>query len=174
MTISAKKKFAIALSTLSLSLTITSCGAGLNAPTSKIRQVTDGAEADAGSIKVRHIMVVAQADGSGTLVGSIVNSAGESDAIEVIGINYQVATYAGKKNLDVNSPVNFAGASANAQVSVPTLGAPIGSNVVVEIRFAKAGSVKVNALVRERSGELADVGGEIVAPSTSPSPTATK
>jgi hypothetical protein len=108
MTISAKKKFAIALSTLSLSLTITSCGAGLNAPTSKIRQVTDGAEADAGAIKVRHIMVVAQADGSGTLVGSIVNSAGEPDAIEVIGINYQVATYAGKKNLDVNSPVNFA------------------------------------------------------------------
>lgn len=174
MTISAKKKFAIALSTLSLSLTITSCGAGLNAPTSKIRQVTDGAEADAGAIKVRHIMVVAQADGSGTLVGSIVNSAGEPDAIEVIGINYQVATYSGKKNLDVNSPVNFAGASANAQVSVPTLGAPIGSNVVIEIRFAKAGSVKVNALVRERSGELADVGGEIVAPTASPSPSATK
>jgi hypothetical protein len=174
MTISAKKKFAIALSTLSLSLTITSCGAGLNAPTSKIRQVTDGAEADAGAIKVRHIMVVAQADGSGTLVGSIVNSAGEPDAIEVIGINYQVATYAGKKNLDVNSPVNFAGASANAQVSVPTLGAPIGSNVVIEIRFAKAGSIKVNALVRERSGELADVGGEFVAPTASPSPSATK
>ena len=92
MTISRKKKFAIALTTLSLVFAVTSCGAGLEAPTSKIRQVTDGAEVDAGAIKVRHIMVVAQADGSGTLVGSIVNSAGESDAIEVIGINYQVAT----------------------------------------------------------------------------------
>lgn len=158
MTISRKKKIALAFLFPFMSMLLTSCGAGLNAPTTMIKQVTDGAEIDAGKVKVRHLLVVAQIDGSGTLVGTIVNTGEESDDIVAIGINGQSTTFSGVNALASNTPVIFEGPRANARVTIPVLGASIGSTVPVEIRFGKSGAIRVDVLVRERSGEFADVG----------------
>ena len=55
----------IALSTL----TLTSCtAAGKDAPTSKIKQVTDGVEGDIGGVKIRGLVLVSQGDGNAHLV----------------------------------------------------------------------------------------------------------
>lgn len=171
MTFSRKKKFALAFSLALVSSVLTSCGAGLNAPTAMIKQVTDGAEVDLGFVKIRHLLIVAQADGSGTLVGTIVNTGVVTDDIVALGINGQNTTFSGTTSLPQNEPVIFEGARANARVTIPVLGAAVGSYVPVEFRFGKSGSVKVNVLVRDRTAEFAEVGGAIATPAPSASPT---
>ena len=67
---------------------LTGCtAAGKDAPTSKIRQVTDGVERDSGAIKLRNVLLVAQPDGSAVLVGTIVNQGSTADAITAITAN---------------------------------------------------------------------------------------
>src|ERR1700693_4893835 len=63
-------------------LALTGCGAsGAGAPTRNIKQVTDGVEAQSGSIYIRDLLLVAQPDGSAALVGTFINEAATSDAL---------------------------------------------------------------------------------------------
>ena len=63
------KKLAIATVALLSAGLLSGCtAAGKDAPTSKIRQVTDGVEKDSGTLKLRDFVLVAQPDGSAVLV----------------------------------------------------------------------------------------------------------
>ena len=147
---------ALAIAAIS-ALFLTGCGAGFDASTRNIKQVTDGVEADLGSVKVRHFLIVAQPDGSGVLVGTLVNSSEEAEIVRSISINGNVATISGSNIVSKNSPVIFAGESANASAGVLLLNSTIGKRVPISITFSSVGTVNFTALVREKAGEFKDV-----------------
>ncbi len=150
-----------ALAIASLALSLTGCGAGLNASTRQITQVTDGAEAqiigDGNNIRVVNLLVVAAGGGTGVLVGTVVNAADEEDALLGVAINGSVLTYTGKNVLPKNSPIIFEGDSANAKAVLTGFGAKAGTNVSVTMFFARAGEVTRNVLVRENKDEYAGI-----------------
>lgn len=150
-----------ALAIASLALSLTGCGAGLNASTRQITQVTDGAEAqiigDGNNIRVVNLLVIAAGGGTGVLVGTIVNAADEEDSLLGVAINGSVLTYTGKNVLPKNSPIIFEGDRANAKAVLTGFGAQPGTNVSVTMFFARAGEVTRNVLVRENKDEYAGI-----------------
>jgi hypothetical protein len=158
------------LATILLSvLALTGCGAsGPDAPTRNIKQVTDGVEAQSGSIYIRDLLLVAQPDGSAALVGTFINEEATADSLTGITVAGIPATLSASTfDLALNTPVIFSGDSANATASVPGLNAKPGTRVEVTLTFAHAAEVKISTLVREKSDYFASVG-------DTPTPTATK
>ena len=144
-----------------LSISLTGCGAGLNASTRNIKQVTDGVEAtvntDGNNIKVVNLLVVETAQGAGVLVGTLVNSLDQEDALLGVAINGQVATVTGSNVLAKNKPVIFEGPSANIKAVVQSLGAKAGQSVQVTMFFARAGQVTVQAIIRDQRDTYAGI-----------------
>ena len=149
--------FLIALLTISLS----GCGAGLNAETRNLKQVTDGVEAaittNGNNIKVVNLLIVETAAGAGVLVGTLVNSMDQEDTLLGLAINGQVATLTGTNALAKNTPVIFEGPRANAKAVVPVLGAKAGESIQVTLFFARAGEVTVQAIIRDQRDDYAGI-----------------
>ena len=155
----------IAVVTLSLSLafSLSACGAGTNAPTAMINQVTDGVDGSittyGNNLNVRSVLLVTQADGSAVLVGTIVNENPTPDTLLGITVGGLSATLSQPTiSLKQNSPIHFTGATANASAVVPGLNAAAGTRVKVRLSFASAGQLTLDVIVRERSGTYANVG----------------
>lgn len=149
--------FLIALLTISLS----GCGAGLNAETRNLKQVTDGVEAaittNGNNIKVVNLLLVETAAGAGVLVGTLVNSMDQEDTLLGLAINGQVATLTGTNALAKNTPVIFEGPRANAKAVVPVLGAKAGESIQVTLFFARGGEVTVQAIIRDQRDDYAGI-----------------
>jgi len=167
------KKFAGLATVLVSVLALTGCGAsGAGAPTRNIKQVTDGVEGQSGSVYIRDFLLVAQPDGSAAIVGTFINEEATTDSLTGISVSGISATLSSPSfNLVQNTPVIFAGDSANATGSVPGLNAVPGNRVNVVLSFSNSPSVTLSALVRAKSDYFANVGGT---PAPSASPTATK
>ena len=146
------KKTGLIATLLLTSLSLTGCAAGGNAPTRLIKAVTDGVEADLGEIKIRNLKVIALPDGSGTLVGFIVNHSETADQLVGISVNNQMAELKSEVVLTLNKPMIFEGESANTKAKVATLGAQPGTRVPVVLYFAKAGKVEVGVLIVKNEG----------------------
>jgi len=155
-------------------LALTGCGAtGAQAPTRNIKQVTDGVEAQSGSIYIRDLLLVAQPDGTGALVGTFINEGSASDSltgIKVAGIDATLSSASSSFELAQNTPLIFSGDSANATGYVTGLNATPGTRVDVVVSFAHSPSVTLSALVRAKSDYFAGVGGK---PAQTPAPSAT-
>jgi len=155
------RRTGIALLTLTLVLSLTACGAGLNASTREMKQVTDGVEASISTngnlIKLLNILVVETADGTGVLVGTVINSLAAEDALLGVAINGVVATVTGTNSLPQNSPIHFEGESANAKAIVPGLNVKAGQHVPITMFFARAGEITVLAIVRDQRDDFAGV-----------------
>ena len=86
-----------ALVIAALAVSLSGCGAGPNAATRQIRQVTDGVEAsitkDGNDIKIVNLLVVAAPGGNAVLVGTVVNNADKEDALLGVAINGSTANY---------------------------------------------------------------------------------
>lgn len=146
----------------SLAITLTSCsGAGPDAATRLIKQVTDGAETsitdNGNNIELSNMLLVATEDGSAVLVGTIVNKGNSDDKILGIYVGNSQATITGTSDLVPFQPVRFEGDSANAKAVFAGVGAVPGVNVPLNIGFAKAGMVKVNVIVRDKRDIYAGV-----------------
>ena len=167
---------AIAIAVLAVSLS--GCGAGQNASTRQVKQVTDGVEGsiikDGNNIKILNLLVVAAGGGNAVLVGTIVNTADTQDVLLGVAINGTTVSYTGTNTLPKNTPIIFEGDRANAKAVLRGFGGTAGSNVKVGLFFAKAGSITLNAIVREAKEEYAGISGAIDVPMVSPSPTPTK
>ena len=152
-------------------LLLSACGAsGPDAPTRNIKQVSDGVEADSGSIAVRDVLLVSQPDGSAVLVGTFINEGPNPDSLVGITVNGTSAKLSAPTfPLNQNKPLIFSGDSANASGSVSLLNAAPGSRVSVTIFFKTASSVTLSAIVRAKSDYFATVGGVTATPSASPS-----
>jgi len=167
-----------ALVIAALAVSLTGCGAGSNASTRQVRQVTDGVEGsitkDGNNIKIVNLLVVAAGGGNAVLVGTIVNTGDTEDALLGVAINGSTANYTGNSVLPKNTPIIFEGDSANAKAVLAGFGGSAGSNVKVGLFFAKAGAITLDAIVREAKNEYAGISGAIDVPMVSPSPTPTK
>jgi len=149
------RRTGIAVLSLTLALSLTACGAGFNASTRQVKQVTDGVERTISTndnlVKAVNILVVATNDGAGVLVGTIINSRPTEDALLGVAINGVVATVTGNSSLKQNSPITFEGDSANAKAVVPALNLKAGTHVQVTMFFARAGELTVSTLVYSQS-----------------------
>jgi hypothetical protein len=139
-------------------LLLTGCGAGPDAQTRLISQVTDGIEANIGDLRMVNVLLVAQPDGSAVLVGTVVNNGTKNDRISAITANSVDATLTPfAPALNIGGKAVFSGDSANAIAVFPGLDAKIGDRVTVEFTFSASGKLKVDVLVREKCGEFASV-----------------
>ena len=149
------RRTGIAVLSITLALSLTACGAGFNASTRQVKQVTDGVEGTISTndnlVKAVNILVVATNDGAGVLVGTIINSRPTEDALLGVAINGVVATVTGNSSLKQNSPITFEGDSANAKAVVPALNLKTGTHVQVTMFFARAGELTVSTLVYSQS-----------------------
>ena len=155
------RRVLIAFFIATLTVSLSGCGAGLNAETRNLKQVTDGVEAtvntDGNNIKVVNLLVVETAEGAGVLVGTLVNSLDQEDALLGVAMNGQIASLTGSNVLAKNKPVIFEGPSANIKAVVPILGAKAGQRVQVTMFFARAGEVTVQAIIRDQRDDYAGI-----------------
>ena len=77
----ALRRTALAGAAATLSIALAACGASFNAQTSQPYQAAEGTNADSGSIHVRNMLVLADADGKGELHSVIVNSGTTDDTL---------------------------------------------------------------------------------------------
>lgn len=155
------RRIVIALLTTTLALSLTACGAGFNASTRQISQVTDGVEgaikSEGNNIKLVGVLIVETPGGAGVLVGTVVNSQMDEDALLGVRINGVVANVTGTNTLAQNMPIRFEGESANAKAVAPVLNAKAGSHVQVTMFFARAGEITLLALVRDQRDTYAGI-----------------
>ena len=137
---------------------LTGCNAsGPDAPTRNVRQVTDGVEATSGDVKAVNVLLVAQEDGSAVLVGTIINGGDADDSIISITAN-EITGEVSAPSLVKNEPAIFSGDSANSTAKFVGLNAKASDRVNVEITFANAAPIKLNAIVRAKAEAYANVG----------------
>ena len=146
-----RKKIAIAITTAALATTLTACsGAGVDAPTRMITQVTDGVEANLQSegnlIYLRNIQVAVNEAGDASLIGTIVNQLDTKDALIAVAIDQKQIKFTAVPAFQ-NKPIIFGGESANAIATIPNSGLVAGQRTNVSFFFGLAGTVSVNALV---------------------------
>ena len=155
------KKITIAITAAALALSLTSCGYGPDAATRLIKRVTDGAEAtvttNGSNLSISNLLLVATEDGSAVVVGTIVNYMDEADALLGISATGTTAKLTGEQNLLRDKPVRFEGDSANAKAVFAGVGAKAGKNVQLQLAFARAGVVTVNAIIRDKRDTYTNV-----------------
>ena len=144
-----------------LALSLTGCGAGFNATTRTYTQVTDGAEAtlrtDGNNLRAVNLLIIAAGQGTGVLIGTIVNAADTEDTLLAVAINGTVMAYTGKNSLPKNSPIIFEGPSSNARAVITGFGAEPGTNVELTMFFARAGEVTRTIIVRDNTLEYSSI-----------------
>ena len=156
------KKITTAVITAALALSLTACGgSGPDAATRLIKRVTDGNEAtvktNGSDLAIANLLLVATEDGSAVVVGTIVNYMDEADALLGISAGGTSATLTGEQNLLRDKPIRFEGDSANAKAVFAGVGAKAGKNVQLQLAFARAGVVTVNAIIRDKRDAYANV-----------------
>ena len=146
-----RKKITVVATAVALATSLTACGgAGQDAPTRMINQVTDGVEAKLASegnlIVLRNIQVAVNEAGDASLVGTIVNQKNTKDALLALAIN-QMQIKLTAIPTALNQPVIFGGPSANAIATIPNSGLVAGNRTTVSFFFGLAGTVSVDALI---------------------------
>ena len=157
-----REKLTLAVVIASLAVTLTGCsGAGPNAATRMIKQVTDGAEArietEQSNISIVNALLVATADGSAVVVGTMVNYLDTPDTLLGIFAGGAKATISGETNLLKNQPLRFEGEQSTSKAVFAGVGAQPGKHVTLTFAFARAGEVRVNAIIRDQRDDYANV-----------------
>jgi hypothetical protein len=151
----------VLVTSFALAFTLTSCGAGQNAATRNINQVTDGVEEtiniDGNKIKIVNALLVATEDGSAVVVGTIINQGEVEDQILTITAAGSQATLTGDLTVRPNQPVRFEGDMATAKAVFPAVGAVAGRHVNLTIGFARAGLVELEVIIRDKRDAYANV-----------------
>jgi hypothetical protein len=156
------KKTSIAFIATALALSLTACGgSGPDAPTRLIKRVTDGNEAsvttNGSDLSITNLLLVATADGSAVVIGTIVNHTATPDALLGISAGGTTATLTGEQNLLQEKPIRSEGDSANAKAVFAGVGASAGKNVTLSLAFARAGVVTVDAIIRDQRDTYANI-----------------
>lgn len=156
----------IAVAALVLAPVVSSCG--FNSPTDRVYTPGVGVNERSGSVDVLNALVVSGAEGSGTLVGTLVNNdTGEDDALTQIagdGDDTNVAiALDGKVELTKGSSVSL---SDESEIAVEGETVKPGAFVELTFSFERGESVTVELPVVARSGTYADVPVPSVAPTT--------
>lgn len=150
-----------AVMTLVIAISLTGCGAGQNAPTRLITQVTDGVELTVNDngvkIKVVNLLLVATENGDAVVVGTIVNQGEIADELLGFSVGGNQAIYTGERVLKQNMPIRFEGQLANAKAVFPGVTPVAGRRVTLSLGFARAGFVTTEVIIRDKRDNYKDV-----------------
>jgi hypothetical protein len=138
-------------------LTVSGCGAGADATTNEVYQPGEGAIATVGDVAVRNLVLVADGEGSGVLIGSLVMLPLGTDAppdADPPGDEFEAAEGEGAA-VDFDAPVVIPPVSRvtlgvdDDQVAavVDELAATPGQVVPVSLLFRDAGEVTLDVIV---------------------------
>lgn len=153
-----------------ITFTVTGCGAGRDAETRNIKQVTDGVEGQSGEVILRNVKIVKNNLSEGILIGTIINLSDEADAITGISIDAVPAQIsAASLDLVKNKPITFVGDSANAD-AFALITKSEGSRLPIIFSFKNAAPITLDVLVVVQDGiytNLVRVNSPIPTPSNS-------
>ena len=149
------------ISALLIATTLTACGAGQNAATRNITQVTDGVDVkitqNGSAIKIVNLLLVATETGDAVVVGTIVNQGAESDQLLGIAVGGTTATITGDTTLAQNAPLRFEGESANVKAVFSGVTPVAGRHVKLSLGFARAGLITAEVIIRDKRGDYKNV-----------------
>jgi hypothetical protein len=149
------------ISALLIATTLTACGAGQNAATRNITQVTDGVDVkitqNGSAIKIVNLLLVATETGDAVVVGTIVNQGAESDQLLGIAVGGTTATITGDTTLAQNAPLRFEGESANAKAVFSGVTPVAGRHVKLSLGFARAGLITAEVIIRDKRDDYKNV-----------------
>ncbi len=160
------------ISALLIATTLTACGAGQNAATRKITQVTDGVEVkvtqNGSAIKILNLLLVATENGDAVVVGTIINQGAEPDQLLGIAVGGGSATITGDTTLEQNAPLRFEGESANVKAVFSGVKPVAGRHVTLSLGFARAGLVTAEVIIRDKRDDYKNVTSGLPEVSASP------
>jgi hypothetical protein len=149
------------ISALLIATTLTACGAGQNAATRNITQVTDGVEVEVtqngSAIKIVNLLLVATETGDAVVVGTIVNQGAETDQLLGIAVGGTTATITGDTTLAQNAPLRFEGESANVKAVFSGVTPVAGRHVKLSLGFARAGLITAEVIIRDKRDDYKNV-----------------
>ena len=149
------------ISALVLATSLTACGAGQNAATRNITQVTDGVEVtiteNGSKIKILNMLLVATETGDAVLVGTIINQGAETDQLLGVAVGGNQATLTGENLLKQNAPIRFEGDSANAKAVFFGVTPVAGRHVKLSLGFARAGLVTAELIIRDKRDDYKNI-----------------
>ena len=149
------------ISALLIATTLTACGAGQNAATRNIKQVTDGVDIkitqNGSAIKIVNLLLVATENGDAVVVGTIVNQGAETDQLLGIAVGGNTATITGDTTLAQNEPLRFEGESANVKAVFSGVTPVAGRHVKLSLGFARAGLITAEVIIRDQRDDYKDV-----------------
>jgi len=149
------------ISALLIATTLTACGAGQNAATRNITQVTDGVEVEVtqngSAIKIVNLLLVATENGDAVVVGTIVNQGAETDQLLGIAVGGTTAIITGNTTLAQNAPLRFEGESANVKAVFSGVTPVAGRHVKLSLGFARAGLITAEVIIRDKRDDYKNV-----------------
>jgi hypothetical protein len=102
------RRTALASAAVTLSIALAACSASFNAPTLQPYQAAEGTNFESGQLKIRNMLVLADAEGKGELHSVIVNNGDEADTL--VGIAQAApGTQDGQAGADQPADVKFEG-----------------------------------------------------------------
>ena len=160
------------IASLLIATSLTACGAGQNAATRNITQVTDGVEVEVtqngSAIKIVNLLLVATENGDAVVVGTIINQGAETDQLLGIAVGGNTATLTGDTTLAQNAPLRFEGESANVKAFFSGVNPVAGRHVKLSLGFARAGLVTAEVIIRDKRDEYKNVTSNSVEATSSP------
>jgi hypothetical protein len=149
------------ISALLLATSLTACGAGQNAATRNITQVTDGVEVkvtqNGSAIKIVNLLLVATETGDAVVVGTIINQGEQPDQLLGIAVGGSPAVITGETILKQNAPLRFEGESANIKAVFAGVTPVAGRHVKLNLGFARAGLVTAEVIIRDKRDTYKDI-----------------
>ena len=159
------------ITALLIATSLTACGAGQDAATRNIKQVTDGVELtitqNGSAIKIVNLLLVATETGDAVVIGTIVNQGAQADRLLGIAVGGNTATITGETTLKQNSPLRFEGESANVKAIFAGVSPVAGRHVKLSIGFARAGMVTAEVIIRDKRDTYKNVTSGIAPAATS-------
>ena len=160
------------IASLLIATSLTACGAGQNAATRNITQVTDGVEVEVtqngSAIKVVNLLLVATENGDAVVVGTIINQGAETDQLIGIAVGGNTATLTGDTTLAQNAPLRFEGESANVKAFFSGVNPVAGRHVKLSLGFARAGLITAEVIIRDKRDDYKNVTSNSVEATSSP------
>ena len=160
------------ITALLIATSLTACGAGQNAATRNITQVTDGVEVkvtqNGSAIKIVNLLLVAVENGDAVVVGTIVNQGAEPDQLLGIAVGATTATITGDTKLAQNAPLRFEGESANVKAVFSGVKPVASRHVKLSLGFARAGLVTAEVIIRDKRDDYKNVTSNSVETNASP------
>ena len=155
-----------------IAISLTACGAGQNAATRNITQVTDGVELkitqNGSAIKIVNLLLVATETGDAVVVGTIINQGAQADQLLGIAVGGSTATITGETTLNQNAPLRFEGESANVKAVFAGVSAVAGRHVKLSLGFARAGMVTAEVIIRDKRDAYKNITSNPVEVTSSP------